>query len=67
MSLPANPTTGAIVHVSNLSGNIDNEIALNGNILQGQYSDNLVLDDATSSFSLIFVNITLGWNIIGQN
>jgi len=67
MSLPANPTTGAVVHVSNLSGNIDNEIALNGNILQGQYSDNLVLDDATSSFSLIFVNITLGWNIIGQN
>jgi hypothetical protein len=67
MSLPANPATGAIVHVSNLSGNIDNEIALNGNILQGQYSDNLVLDDATSSFSLIFVNITLGWNIIGQN
>lgn len=67
MSLPASPEPGAVVHVSNLSGNTDNEISLNGNILQGQYSDNLVLDDATASFSLIYVNLTLGWNIIGQN
>ena len=67
MSLPANPLPGDVVHVSNLSGEIDNEIQLNGNILQGLYSDNLILDDETSSFSLVFINPTLGWNIIGQN
>lgn len=67
MSLPSNPQAGDVVHISNLSGNITNEIDLNGNLLQGQYSDNLVLDDATSSFSLVYINLTLGWNIIGQN
>ena len=67
MPLPANPLPGDVVHVSNLSGEITNEIQLNGNILHGLYSDNLVLDDETSSFSLVFINPTLGWNIIGQS
>lgn len=67
MPLPANPLPGDVVHVSNLSGEITNEIQLNGNILQGLYSDNLILDDETSSFSLVFINPTLGWNIIGQS
>ena len=67
MPLPANPLPGDVVHISNLSGNIDNEVQLNGNILNGLYSDNLILDDETSSFSLVFINLTLGWNIIGQN
>lgn len=67
MPLPANPSPGDVVHISNLSGEIDNEIQLNGNILNGLYSDNLILDDETSSFSLVFINLTLGWNIIGQN
>lgn len=67
MPLPANPEPGDVVHISNLSGQIDNEVQLNGNILNGLYSDNLILDDETSSFSLVFINLTLGWNIIGQN
>jgi len=67
MPLPANPLPGDVVHVSNLSGETTNEIQLNGNILHGLYSDNLVLDDETSSFSLVFINPTLGWNIIGQS
>lgn len=67
MPLPANPLPGDVVHVSNLSGEITNEIQLNGNILQGLYSDNLILDDETSSFSLVYINPTLGWNIIGQS
>ena len=67
MPLPANPLPGDIVHVSNLSQDTTNEIQLNGNILHGLYSDNLVLDDTSSSFSLVFINPTLGWNIIGQN
>ncbi len=67
MPLPSAPNPGDIVHVSNLSGEITNEIQLNGNILNGLYSDNLILDDETSSFSLVFINLTLGWNIIGQN
>ena len=67
MPLPANPEPGDVVHISNLSGEIDNEVQLNGNILNGLYSDNLILDDETSSFSLVFINLTLGWNIIGQN
>jgi hypothetical protein len=66
-SLPSTPSSGDVVHVSNLSGNIDNEIGLSGNILQGTYTDNLVLNDATASFTLIYVNKTLGWNIIGLN
>lgn len=67
MSLPSNPTPGDIVYISNLSGKTSNEINLNGHILNGQFSDNLILNDATSSFSLIFINVTYGWNIIGQN
>ena len=67
MPLPANPLPGDVVHVSNLSGETTNEIQLNGNILQGLYSDNLILDDETSSFSLVYINPTLGWNIIGQS
>ena len=66
MPLPASPLPGDVVHISNLSQNITNEIQLNGSILNGLYSDNLVLDDETSSFSLVFINPTLGWNIIGQ-
>jgi len=66
MSLPSNPRPGDVVHVSNLSEDVTNEINLNGNILQGRYSDNLVLNDANASFSLIYVNLTLGWTLIGQ-
>jgi len=66
MSLPSGPRPGDVVHVSNLSEDFTNEINLNGNILQGRYSDNLILDDANASFSLIFVNLTLGWTLIGQ-
>lgn len=66
MPLPGGPVPGDVVHVSNLSQNTTNEIQLNGSILNGLYSDNLVLDDETSSFSLVFINPTLGWNIIGQ-
>ena len=66
-NLPSTPSSGDVVHVSNLSGNIDNEIGLSGNVLQGSYTDNLVLNDATASFTLIYVNKTLGWNIIGLN
>ena len=66
-SLPSTPSSGDVVHVSNLSGNTDNEIGLSGNVLQGTYTDNLVLNDATASFTLIYVNKTLGWNIIGLN
>ena len=67
VTLPSSPSPGDIVHISNLSQEITNEIQLNGNLLQGLYSDNLILDDSTSSFSLVFINPTLGWNIIGQN
>lgn len=66
-NLPSAPSSGDVVHISNLSGNIDNEIGLSGNVLQGTYTDNLVLNDATASFTLIYVNKTLGWNIIGLN
>ena len=66
-SLPSAPSSGDVVHISNLSGNIDNEIDLSSNVLQGSYTDNLVLNDATASFTLIYVNKTLGWNIIGLN
>ena len=66
VALPQNPSPGDKVYVSNLSGETTNQISGNGQSFQGDPT-NLVLDDATASFGLIFFNTQTGWVVVGSN
>ena len=65
-SLPAMPSQGDTVFISNLSGMTDNVIGRNGSIIMGD-SEDLNLDDDTASFRLTFTNTAYGWLILGAN
>ena len=65
-TLPASPSVGTWVKIVNLSGRTDTIIARNSQPIQGATSD-LVLNDATANFELIYIDGTTGWALMGVN
>ena len=78
--LPASPTAGAFVEISNLSGVGTGSGTFRWHIQQtGETSVMIMgtslphsnggfeLDDATASFKLVYTNATYGWVVIGAN
>ena len=65
-TLPASPSVGDWVKLVNLSGRTDTVIARNAQPIQGATSD-LVLNDATANFELIYIDSTTGWALMGVN
>ena len=65
-TLPASPSVGDWVKLVNLSGRTDTVIARNAQPIQGATSD-LVLNDATANFELIYIDGTTGWALMGVN
>jgi hypothetical protein len=65
-TLPSSPAVGAWVKIVNLSGRTDTIIARNAQPIQGATSD-LVLNDATANFELIYIDGTTGWAFMGVN
>jgi hypothetical protein len=65
-TLPASPSVGDWVKLVNLSGRTDTIIARNAQPIQGATSD-LVLNDATANFELIYIDGTTGWALMGIN
>jgi len=65
-TLPASPSVGDWVKLVNLSGRTDTIIARNAQPIQGSTSD-LVLNDATANFELIYIDGTTGWALMGIN
>ena len=65
-TLPASPLVGTWVKIVNLSGRTDTIIARNSQPIQGATSD-LVLNDATANFELIYIDGTTGWALMGVN
>jgi hypothetical protein len=66
LSLPASPTIGDSVKISNLSQVDTCSLDRNGQRILGAES-NLTLDNRYSSFELVFTGSLKGWVIIGQN
>lgn len=64
LTLPAAPTAGDSVKISNLSGDVNCVVGRNGNNIMGVAQD-LTLDTASASFELIYSGATKGWVIIG--
>jgi len=65
-TLPATPSVGDWVKLVNLSGRTDTIIARNAQPIQGATTD-LVLNDATANFELIYIDGTTGWALMGIN
>jgi hypothetical protein len=65
LTLPASPSAGDSIKISNRSGTTTCVIGRNGNNIMGSASD-LTLDTASASFELIYSDATNGWVIIGQ-
>ena len=65
-TLPSSPNVGDWVKLVNLSGRTDTIIARNAQPIQGSTSD-LVLNDATANFELIYIDGTTGWALMGIN
>lgn len=65
LTLPASPSSGDSIKISNRSGVATCVLARNGNNIMGSASD-LTLDTASASFELIYSDATNGWVIIGQ-
>jgi len=65
LTLPASPTAGDSIKISNRSGVATCVLARNGSNIMGSASD-LTLDTASASFELIYSDATNGWVIIGQ-
>jgi hypothetical protein len=64
LTLPASPSIGDSVKISNLSGVDTCILGANGSLIMGVSGD-LTLDNATASFELIYSGATKGWVIIG--
>ena len=60
VTLPASPTAGDLVGVSNMSGAVDVTIARNGNKIMALTED-LVVDLDGAGFMLIYTDATRGW------
>lgn len=65
LTLPANPTSGDSIKISNLSNVATCQLLRNGNRILGAAAD-LTLDTIGASFELIYSDATNGWVIIGQ-
>ena len=65
LTLPANPTSGDSIKISNRSNVATCQLLRNGNRILGAASD-LTLDTIGASFELIYSDATNGWVIIGQ-
>ena len=65
LTLPASPSLGDSIKISNLSDVDTCVLGRNGNKIMGVAED-LTLDTASASFELIWSGATKGWVIIGQ-
>jgi hypothetical protein len=66
LTLPASPTIGDWIKISNLSNTTTCTLGRNGNNIMG-LAENLLLDDAQASFEIIYSGPAYGWVIIGAN
>lgn len=65
LTLPANPSTGESIKISNRSAVTTCQLLRNGSRILGAAAD-LTLDTASSSFELVYTDSTNGWVIIGS-
>lgn len=65
LTLPANPSTGESIKISNRSAVDTCQLLRNGSRILGAAAD-LTLDTISASFELIYTDSTNGWVIIGQ-
>ncbi len=66
LTLPASPSGGDSIKVSNLSGTTTCIIARNGSNIMADASD-MTLDNQYASFELIYGDATRGWVVVGGN
>lgn len=66
LTLPASPTIGDWIKISNLSNTTTCTLGRNGNNIMG-LAENLLLDDAQASFEIIYSGAAYGWVVIGAN
>ena len=64
LTLPATPSDGDSIKISNLSTVATCILARNGSLIMGSATD-LTLNNAVASFELIYSGATKGWVIIG--
>lgn len=64
LTLPASPSAGNSIKISNRSSVATCIVARNGSNIMGSASD-LTLDNAAASFELVYTDATNGWVIIG--
>ena len=64
LTLPATPSDGDSIKISNLSAVATCILARNGSLIMGNATD-LTLNNAVASFELIYSGATKGWVIIG--
>jgi hypothetical protein len=60
LTLPASPSVGDEVRISEVAGNTDNIIARNGSNIMGS-ADDITIDTAYLVIYLRYVNTTIGW------
>ena len=65
LTLPASPTAGDSIKISNRSNVITCQLLRNGSNILGAAVD-LTLDTAAASFELVYTDTANGWIIIGQ-
>ena len=65
LTLPANPSTGESIKISNRSAVDTCQLLRNGSRILGVAAD-LTLDTVAASFELIYTDSANGWVIIGQ-
>ena len=66
LTLPASPSGGDSIKISNLSGTTTCVIARNGSNIMADASD-MTLDNQYASFELIYGDATRGWVVVGGN
>jgi hypothetical protein len=66
LTLPANPSSGDSIKVSNLSGTTTCVIARNNKNIMA-VGENMTLDNQYASFELIYSDATRGWVVVGGN
>jgi hypothetical protein len=66
LTLPASPSIGDWIKISNLSNTTTCTLGRNSNKIMG-LAENTLLDDAQASFELVYSGAAYGWVIIGAN
>lgn len=62
LTLPASPTVGDFIKVSNASGTATAIVARNGSNIQS-LAENMTIDVVDASFTLVYADATRGWVI----